>query len=144
VLGLEVLPLSGRRLGRVLELLLGVDWLVLRGWVDILLLVHWLLLLLLPISNVILLLLNVLLVLRRAIDIIVVEVGVLRTGRRRLLPRILGGRVLRWLLMRGTHMQVLHTLSDHFDYRLRLSKTLELLDEALVHLGKMQFLLAVW
>lgn len=134
--GLEVLACIWDRLGSWLELLLGVDWLMLRGRIDILLLVHWLLLLLLPIS-IILLLLDVLLVLRCAIDVIVLEVGVLSPRWRRLLPRILGGRVLRRLLMCGTHVQVLHTLGYHFDYRLRLSKTLELLDEALVNLGKM-------
>jgi hypothetical protein len=54
--------------------------------------------------------------------------------RRRLLPRILGGRVLR-LLMRGTHVMMLHTRRDYFNNRLGLGKTLVLLNEALVDLG---------
>lgn len=84
------------------------------------------------------------LLLRGTIVVVVLEVGVLvaSAGRRRLLPRILGRRVLRQL-MRGIHMHVLHALRNHFNYGLSLCKTLELLNKALVHLRKVQFLLAV-
>lgn len=47
------------------------------------------------------------------------------------------------MLMRGTHVMMLHTRCDYFNDRLSLGKTLELLNEALVDLGKVQFLLPV-
>jgi len=74
--------------------------------------------------------------LRRAIVVLVLEVSELVPcpGRRRLLPRNLGGRVLHWLLMRGTHVHMLHSLGDRLNYRLGLGKTLELVNKALVHL----------